>query len=153
MRNIFLILYETNILQCYIKSNSGEDLEIITYSNEEMEYENFLYFNDTTKKTLSRYKKELIGKPNKNYYSAKLSSLNSGTICIFSYITDLNNIINSSTNINPFDEYSLYFTIYPDNKITYNRTNIIFTHNKTNQIIDIFSTNAGAIDKIFSSGC
>ena len=147
-RNIFLILYETNILQCYIKSNSGEDLEIINYCNEEMEYDNFLYFNDTAKKSLTRNKKLQIEKTKINFYSAKLSSLNTGTFAIFSYIPELNNIINSSTNINPVDDYSLYLTIYPENKIIDNRTSIIFTNNETSQTIDIFSTNAEIIDKI-----
>ena len=94
-RNIFLILYETSILQCYIKSNVG-DLEITTYSNEEMEYDQFLYFNDTAKKALTIDSRTSNEKMKVNNYIAKLSSLNSGTFAIFSFIPDLNNIINSS---------------------------------------------------------
>ena len=66
-RDIFLILYETSISKCN-KKNDNKDLDITTYWSSEMEYVQFLYFNDTARKDLS--------KDISNKYKAKSSSLN-----------------------------------------------------------------------------
>ena len=146
-REIFLILYETGISRCYQK-DAMIDLEITTYSSEEMEYDNFLYFNDTVRKALAKYERSSNSKIRIYKYTARSSSLNSGTFCLFSLIPDLTTNYDSSINVNFIDEFSLYFTIFPGKNLKEDKLNIIYTNNNTDQIIIFNLTNAGALDEI-----
>ena len=146
-REIFLILYETGISRCYQKDVITE-LEITTYSSEEMEYDNFLYFNDTARKALTKYERPSNNKIRINKYTARSSSLNSGTFCLFSLIPDLKTNYDSSINVNYVDRFSLYLTIYPGKNLKEDKVSIIYTNNNTDQIIVFNLTNAGALDEI-----
>ena len=146
-REIFLILYETTIQKCYKKAQNV-DLDLTTYFIEEMEYEDTLYFNDSARKSLTKFGRPSVGNIKVNKYTAKSSSLNSGTFCIYSLIPDLVTDYNSITKYNYIDEFSLYLTIYPGKNIEEDKTSTIYTNNETDQFIEINSTNAGALDEI-----
>ena len=145
-REIFLILYETSMIKCY-KKKENKDLELLTYWTSEMEYEHALYFNDSVRKDLSQYEKIIENSPLKvNRYIAQSSSLNSGTFSIYSLIPDLTTNLNSSTNRNPVDNYSLYLTVYPGESFEEEKNSTIYTRNISDQIIEIKSENAAALD-------
>ena len=146
-RDIFLILYKTPIENCY-RNNINKDLEITTYYTNEMEYEHSLYFNDTAK-VLTKYEKYSSDDSIKgNRYTAKSSSLNCGTFIIYSLIPDLTTSLDSSINRNPVDDKSLNLTIYPGENFNEQKNSTIYTRNRTDQIIEINSTNAGALNQI-----
>ena len=148
-REIFLILYETSMIKCY-KNTNDTDLELYTYWTSEMEYEHFLYFNDTARKELTQYEKTVDDNPIKvNLYTAKSTSLNSGTFSIYSSIPELTTNLNSFTNTNPVDDYSLSITVFPGISLEVEPKNTtIYTRTNSDQIIQIDSSNAPALDEL-----
>ena len=147
-RDLFLILYETSILKCY-KKDIVIDLELIIYLSEDMEYDIFLYFNDTSRKSLTRYERPSLNSIKVNKFVSRSSTLSSGTFSIISLIPDLNTNYNlTKYNINPVDDYSLYLTIYPGLDLYEYKTSIIYTNNDTDQIIIFNLSNAGALNEI-----
>ena len=149
-RDIFLILYESSMPNCYKKDDKVIDLEINTYMSSEMKYEHSLYFNDTARKDMTLYYEDEDFENSIFFksYTAKSSSLNSGTFYLYSLIPDLTTNLDESTINNPVDDYSLYITIYPGKKLQQVKKSTIYTKNNTDQIIEINSIYAPAFDEI-----
>ena len=131
LRELYLILYTSYMDKCYEK-DENKNLEILMEWVEEMEYDHYLYFNDTSQKILTT---NYLGKTNKvisyKYYISTLS-LSSGILTLRSSIPSLN-----YTDYNLVDDKNLYIYIYPKKQLV-NKTNaFIYSHNDSKQIINL----------------
>jgi len=139
-RELFYILYDSNIVRCYDKE-SIVDLTITMEWIDEMEYDHYLYFNDSATKMLAS---SYTGKSGSNViykYKSSTLSLNSGLFSLKSSIPALN----YSSSYNPVDNKHLYFYIYPDSQ-TFDKMNVIvYSHNNSNQYIYISSSEPDGI--------
>jgi len=138
IRNIYLMLYESNINEC-IKIDKDIELYVNVYWTSDMEYDHQLYFNDT-KKRLDKRKRQSSGNIISYKYWIRSSSLNSGTFSIYSIIPELSNY--NTSNINPVDNYSLFTTIYPGGHLNNKGSSVLLAHKNTEQF-DYFNTEYG----------
>lgn len=130
-RQLFLILYTSKMEKCYFK-NGMKDLEIFMEWREEMEYEHYLYFNDTNQKILTKYFDNKINNVIRYKYKTTTLSLSVGVFYLKSSIPSLN-----YTDHNPVDNENLYVTINPSKNLSQNYTSNIYSHNRNNQIVNI----------------
>ena len=142
---IFLILYDNLMEKCYPK-DSPEDLSIKTYWIKEMEYDHYIFFNDSAPKDTISFEISTSYETLIYLYKTKISSLSSGTITLYSMIPELSN--SNGVNLNPIDDKSLNVTIYPGKNIIEKNVSYIFTHNNTEQIVIFNSNSARSFDTI-----
>lgn len=140
-RDLFYILYEENFKDCYEKTQY-ENLEIEMEWINEMEYDHFLYFNDTTTKVLSQSFRGKSASTTSYKYTYSTLSLNSGVFSLKSTIPSLN----YSLSYNPVDIKHLYFLILPSSQ-TFERNGemIVYSHDNSDQIIYINSSEPDGI--------
>ena len=139
LRELYLILYTSYMNKCYDKDDN-KNLEISMEWVEEMEYDHYLYFNDTSQKILTR---NYLGKTNRvisyKYYISALS-LSSGIFTLRSSIPSLN-----YTDYNLVDDKNLYIYIYPNNQLVNEINSFIYSHNNSKQIVNLtFNEPGGA---------
>ena len=122
-------------------------LELKTYWINEMEYDHFLYFNDSGLKQLTQSDRSGSGLSKINLYSIRSSTLSSGTFSLFSILPDLRNY-KAPENINPVDDEFLNITIYPGKDLEEIKNTTLYPNRNTVQIVTFTSINAGAFDEI-----
>ena len=140
LRDLFYILYSSNMKKCYEKDDEDENMNITMEWSSEMEYQHYLYFSEEPPMPLV----PTSLKQTKYIYSKSTKSLSSGLFYLYSSIPSLN----YTDFYNLVDEEHLSIMMVPNAKIIDEQVSYIFSHDDREQIVNITFDNSKGLETL-----